>query len=139
MAVGVNREFICASLFVHRRRLYKQLPPLSASSDLLVRYDTVGRAFLAVVCLALLAKAVSAQSTNATLSGRITDRSKIRIIGANVADTSAGTNIRDEATTNGAGEYYLPSLLPGVAEAAKCVRCRKADADCERPPVLRSA
>ncbi len=54
------------------------------------------------------------QSTNASLSGRVTDPSKARITGAKVVAINAGTNIRNETTTNGAGEYYLPSLLPGA-------------------------
>jgi hypothetical protein len=55
-----------------------------------------------------------AQSTNASLAGRVTDPSKARIAGANVVAINAGTNVSDEATTNAAGEYYLRSLLPGT-------------------------
>jgi hypothetical protein len=67
----------------------------------------------AVVCL-LLPAAVCAQSINASLTGRVTDPSKARIVGAKVCVTSSGTDIRNEATTNTAGEYYLPNLLPGT-------------------------
>ena len=55
-----------------------------------------------------------AQSTNASLAGRVTDPSKARIAGAKVVAINAGTNVSDEATTNAAGEYYLRSLLPGT-------------------------
>ena len=53
------------------------------------------------------------QSTNASLSDRVTDPAKARIVGAKVAAVNAGTNIRGEATTNAPGEYYLPNLTPG--------------------------
>ncbi len=55
-----------------------------------------------------------AQSTNASLAGRVTDPSKARIAGAKVVAINAGTNISNEATTNAAGEYYLRSLVPGT-------------------------
>src|ERR1700735_3356549 len=55
-----------------------------------------------------------AQSTNASLSGRLTDSSKARIAGARVAATDIATNIRNEVTTNTSGEYYLPNLAPGT-------------------------
>jgi hypothetical protein len=71
------------------------------------------RRLLAVVSFALSTAILCAQSTNASLSGRVTDPSKARIVGARVVTVSAGTNIRDEAITNAAGEYHLPSLLPG--------------------------
>ena len=53
-----------------------------------------------------------AQSTNASLTGRVTDPSKGVVADAKVAVVSAGTNIRYEATTNGSGEYHLPNLPP---------------------------
>lgn len=53
-----------------------------------------------------------AQSTNASLAGRITDPVNALIVGARVAAISAGTNIRYEDTTNGSGEYHLASLPP---------------------------
>src|ERR1700758_281301 len=55
-----------------------------------------------------------AQSTSASLAGRVSDPSKARIAGAKVAAISAATNVSDEATTNAAGEYYLRSLIPGA-------------------------
>ena len=53
-----------------------------------------------------------AQSTNASIAGRITDPVNALIPGAKVAAISAGTNIRYEDTTNGSGEYHLVSLPP---------------------------
>ncbi len=53
-----------------------------------------------------------AQSTNASLAGRITDPANALIPGAKVTAISDGTNIRYEDTTNGSGEYHLVSLPP---------------------------
>jgi hypothetical protein len=55
-----------------------------------------------------------AQSTNASLTGRITDPSKGLIADAKVAAVSADTNVRYESVTNSSGEYSLASLLPGT-------------------------
>ena len=54
-----------------------------------------------------------AQSTNASISGRVTDPSKAVVADAKVAAINAGTNVRYEGTTNGSGEYYLTNLPPG--------------------------
>lgn len=64
--------------------------------------------------LALLTALLHAQSTNASLSGRITDPSQALIVGAKVAAVSEGTNVRYETTTNTSGEYYLTNLPPGT-------------------------
>lgn len=56
---------------------------------------------------------IHAQSTNASLNGRITDPSAAFIVGANVAVISAGTNIRYQTATNGSGAYYFSTLPPG--------------------------
>lgn len=53
-----------------------------------------------------------AQSTNASLSGRITDPANALIVDARVAAISAATNIRHECTTNGSGDYHLANLPP---------------------------
>jgi hypothetical protein len=55
-----------------------------------------------------------AQTTNASLTGRVTDPLKARIADAKVTAINVATNIRVEVTTNAVGEYYLPSLLPGT-------------------------
>jgi hypothetical protein len=54
-----------------------------------------------------------AQSTNASITGRLTDPSKALIVGAKVAAVSSGTGFHYEAVTNGSGEYYLTNLPPG--------------------------
>lgn len=55
---------------------------------------------------------VRAQSTNASLTGRITDPAKALIVDARISAVSAGTNARYETTTDGSGEYYLANLPP---------------------------
>src|SRR5262245_56166603 len=66
--------------------------------------------------LALLSCTVGlrAQSTNSSLTGRVTDPSKGVIVDARIAAISEDTNVRHETTTNAAGEYYLPNLPPRV-------------------------
>jgi Carboxypeptidase regulatory-like domain len=54
-----------------------------------------------------------AQSTNAGLTGRVTDLSKGLIADAKVAAINTATNFHYEATTNTSGEYYLTNLPPG--------------------------
>ncbi|HEX4166294.1 MAG TPA: TonB-dependent receptor [Bryobacteraceae bacterium] len=55
-----------------------------------------------------------AQSPNASATGQVTDSSKAIIVGAHVVAIDVSTNIRSEAVTNEAGEYYFPDLLPGT-------------------------
>jgi hypothetical protein len=75
----------------------------------------MSRAHLVALCFVVsCASILCAQSTSASLSGRITDPSKARIAGARVDAINVATNIRDETSTNAAGEYSLPSLVPGT-------------------------
>jgi hypothetical protein len=70
-----------------------------------------------VVCVSFLcffSLFLRGQSTDASLSGRVTDPSIARIAGAKVAAISSATSIRNEATTNAAGEYSMPNLVPGA-------------------------
>ncbi len=71
------------------------------------------RESLALACLLWLGVGLRAQSTNASLTGRVTDASKARIVDADVAAISADTNIRHSSETNGVGEYFLTNLPPG--------------------------
>ena len=74
------------------------------------------RAITAVLLLSLASSAsvLRAQSTNASLTGRVTDPSKAVIVDAKVAAISATTNVLYQTTTNGSGEYYLANLTPGA-------------------------
>lgn len=55
-----------------------------------------------------------AQSRNASLTGRVTDPSKALIAEAKISAINTATNFRYETSTNASGEYYLPSLPPGL-------------------------
>ena len=55
---------------------------------------------------------IRAQSTSASLSGRITDPAKALLVDAKVAAISASTNFAYETTTNESGEYHLANLPP---------------------------
>lgn len=72
------------------------------------------RGVVACGLLFLLAHAcvLRAQSTNASLTGRITDPSHALIVNARIVAVSLGTNARYETTTNSSGEYYLANLPP---------------------------
>lgn len=64
--------------------------------------------------LAFATSALRAQSTNASLTGRITDPSKALVAGASVAAVGSATNVRYETQANVSGEYYLANLPPGA-------------------------
>ena len=70
--------------------------------------------------LVSLTALLRAQSTNASLTGRVTDPSQALIADAKIAAISAGTNVRYETTTNGSGEYHLANLPPApIASKSK--------------------
>jgi len=71
-------------------------------------------ALLLVLLLPLYSCALRAQTTNASITGRVTDPSKATIADAKVAAVNLGTNFRYESTTNTAGEYGLANLPPGT-------------------------
>ena len=70
-----------------------------------------------VVLVALLAASfpaiVRAQSTNASLTGRITDPRKAIITDAIVTVINTGTGVHYQGTTNETGLYYVSNLPPG--------------------------
>jgi hypothetical protein len=68
---------------------------------------------LLLLCLSSFFPVLRAQSTNASITGRVTDPSKALIVGAKVAAVSSGTSFRYEAVTNGSGGYHLTNLPPG--------------------------
>jgi hypothetical protein len=70
-------------------------------------------ALAACLLLVFSSSGLCAQSTNASLTGRVSDPSKAAIADAKIAATSSATNFRYEAATNTSGEYYLPNLSPG--------------------------
>src|SRR5262249_48025213 len=54
-----------------------------------------------------------AQSTNASLSGRVTDPSRALIVGAQITAICTNSNANIETRTNGSGQYHLANLKPG--------------------------
>src|SRR6266481_6101349 len=76
-------------------------------------YTRNGTALLIVLFFGSCTGDLRAQSTNASISGRVTDPSKAVIVDAKVAGINTGTNARYEGATNGSGEYYLTNLPPG--------------------------
>ncbi|HEX5085910.1 MAG TPA: TonB-dependent receptor [Blastocatellia bacterium] len=74
----------------------------------------MSRVAFALLLCASFASVLCAQSTRASLTGRITDPAKAIISGAKIAAISADTNVRYETTTNGSGEYHLTNLAPSL-------------------------
>src|SRR5271156_3064570 len=70
-------------------------------------------AFTVALAVVLCSPILRAQSTNASITGRVTDPSRALIVGAKVAAVSSGTSFRYGAVTNDSGEYYLTNLPPG--------------------------
>ena len=64
--------------------------------------------------IAFPARFVIAQSSNASLTGRITDSSKAVTPDAKVIAINTGTRIRYETVTNETGSYYVTNLPPGT-------------------------
>ena len=71
-------------------------------------------ALLLVLLLSLYPCALRAQTTSASITGRVTDPSKATVPDAKVAAVNLGTNFRSETATNSTGEYALANLPPGT-------------------------
>src|SRR5262249_1010513 len=71
------------------------------------------RRVLALMLVAACGGILRAQSTDASLTGRVTDPSGAVIAGAQVAAINTDTSFRYQGATNAAGEYYLTNLSPG--------------------------
>jgi hypothetical protein len=71
--------------------------------------------FIGLAALPLLfAGLLHAQSTNASLTGRITDSSKAVVPNAKVITINTGTRVHYETVTNETGSYYVTNLPPGT-------------------------
>ena len=71
-------------------------------------------ACLLLLSLLLYASGGWAQTTNGSITGRVTDPSKATIPDAKVVAVNLATNFRYQSTTNRAGEYTLVNLPPGT-------------------------
>ena len=69
---------------------------------------------LVFLLLVSLPSVLRAQSTNALVTGRVTDPSKATVTDAKIAAINNSTSFRYETTTNVAGEYTLANLPPGT-------------------------
>src|ERR1700726_2490747 len=77
----------------------------------------IGRVLLVhtILALALLASTpVHAQVAGATLSGTVTDASGAAVPNAKVSIKNSATGVVRDVTTDSAGFYSVPNLLPGV-------------------------
>src|SRR5262245_52180390 len=94
-------------------RWERLLKPATASQEGL----SMRRSFVALVtsvfCLGLSAQAFS-QSSNASLSGTVSDAANALIPGVTITATNTDTGVVTTAVTNETGTYNVPSLLPGV-------------------------
>jgi hypothetical protein len=59
-------------------------------------------------------KPLSGQSSNAVVSGTVSDSSRALIPGVTVTAVNNGTSVSTSSVTNEAGVYTLPGLLPGT-------------------------
>lgn len=71
---------------------------------------------LVILCLVgilIPARSLLGQSTNAAVTGQVTDPLKAVIVQAKVTAINNNTNVRYEGTTNQTGSYLIPSVPPG--------------------------
>jgi outer membrane receptor for ferrienterochelin and colicin len=80
-------------------------------NDMRVRTEHSLKAVLAVFCVLALAVGASAQTTTATISGRVLDSQGLPVPGATVTATSPNLQGAREAVTSENGDYIL-TLLP---------------------------
>lgn len=72
------------------------------------------RRSLTLCLFALLSARCSfAQSTSATITGRVTDPSKAVIVGAEIVAINSGTGVRYEGVTDNSGSYMIAAVPPG--------------------------
>ena len=68
---------------------------------------------LCLVGILIPARSLLGQSTNAAITGQVTDPLKAVIVQAKVTAVNNNTNVRYEGTTNQTGSYLIPSVPPG--------------------------
>src|SRR6266404_942142 len=72
--------------------------------------------FVILTIAILSSNQVRAQVSGATLSGTITDPSGASIVGARVVIANKATGVSRDVTSDSAGYYLAPNLLPGNYE-----------------------
>jgi hypothetical protein len=115
LTVNSQSVYLCWHYATHYKR-EQPLPSLSRVHQLLVEGGfMVFRRFAAVlVCLCCLSCAAFAQSERGTITGVIRDSSGAAVPGATVTVTETATNVATTLSTNGTGEYTVPSLAAGT-------------------------
>src|SRR5262249_55203636 len=68
---------------------------------------------VALLCLSVRVAAI-AQSSNASLSGTVSDAAKALIPGVTITATNTDTGVVSTGFSNETGTYNIPGLLPGV-------------------------
>src|SRR6266705_3988513 len=58
-------------------------------------------------------RALSAQSTNGTIAGQVTDASKALVAGAKISLINTGTNAAYAGVTDASGSYLVSGIPPG--------------------------
>lgn len=71
---------------------------------------------LAVLMIAVPSLSFAQSSTNATISGTVRDATGAVVPGARVTIRNTDTGVARATTTDGAGLYYVPNLIPGPYE-----------------------
>ena len=77
-------------------------------------------AFVALVFSPSLIDTVHAQVAGATLSGTVTDQSRAVIPDTQISIKNTATGVTRDVTTDSAGFYSAPNLLPGARR--RCLR-----------------
>jgi hypothetical protein len=75
---------------------------------------TLGRAYVVALLALAAVGGVYGQSERGTITGAVRDTSGSVIPAAKVVVTNDATGVKVDTTTNGAGEFTVPSLQPGV-------------------------
>src|SRR6202166_3091894 len=88
--------------------------PTFAGQNPILRLLAMTRIIIFAAQIVFAAHSVIAQSTNASLTGRITDSSKAVAPDAKVIAINTGTRVRYETVTNETGSYYVTNLPPGT-------------------------
>src|ERR1700680_4714559 len=88
--------------------------PSLARQRLTIRLLVITCIITIVTMMVFSAHSVIAQSSNASLTGRITDSSKAVTPDAKVIAINTGTRVRYETVTNETGSYYVTNLPPGT-------------------------
>ena len=69
--------------------------------------------FCFVLAVALVPRAIAQQSTNAQITGIVTDSTGASVPGVSIKATNTATNVDFSTVSNEAGVYVLPQLVPG--------------------------